>query len=61
MMIDVDWRHPFIDYLSEQKVPSDKNLAKQLKPPCQVLRPRRRLALHAGRIFKSTHEVRSQK
>jgi ribonuclease HI len=30
MMIDVDWRHPFIDYLSEQKIPSDKNLAEQL-------------------------------
>jgi hypothetical protein len=30
MMIDADWRQPFIDYLSEQKVPSDKNLAKQL-------------------------------
>jgi hypothetical protein len=30
MMIDVDWRQPFIDYLSEPKVPSDKNLAKQL-------------------------------
>jgi hypothetical protein len=30
MMIDVDWREPFIDYLSEQKVPSDKNLAEQL-------------------------------
>jgi hypothetical protein len=30
MMIDVDWRQPFIDYLSEQKVSSDKNLAKQL-------------------------------
>jgi hypothetical protein len=30
MMIDVDWRKPFIDYLSEQKVPSDKNLAEQL-------------------------------
>jgi hypothetical protein len=27
MMIDVDSRQPFIDYLSEQKVPSDKNLA----------------------------------
>jgi hypothetical protein len=27
MMIDVDWRQPFIDYLSEQKIPSDKNLA----------------------------------
>jgi hypothetical protein len=30
MMIDMDWRRPFIDYLSEQKVPSDKNLAEQL-------------------------------
>jgi hypothetical protein len=30
MMIDVDWRQPFIDYLSDQKVPSDKNLAEQL-------------------------------
>jgi ribonuclease HI len=30
MMIDVDWRQPFIDYLSEQKVLLDKNLAEQL-------------------------------
>jgi ribonuclease HI len=30
MMIDEDWRQPFIDYLSEQKVPSDKNSAEQL-------------------------------
>jgi ribonuclease HI len=30
MMIDVDWRQPFIDYLSEQKVPSYKNLAEHL-------------------------------
>jgi hypothetical protein len=30
MMIDVDWRQPFIDYLSEQKVPFDKNSAEQL-------------------------------
>jgi hypothetical protein len=30
MMSDVDWREPLIDYLSEQKVPSDKNLAEQL-------------------------------
>jgi hypothetical protein len=30
MMIDADWRQPFIDYLSEQKVPSDKTLAEQL-------------------------------
>jgi ribonuclease HI len=32
MMIDVDWRQPFIDYLSEHKVPSDKNSAEQLIP-----------------------------
>jgi hypothetical protein len=25
MMIDVDWRQPFINYIHEQKVPSDKN------------------------------------
>jgi hypothetical protein len=30
MMIDVDWRQPFIDYIHEQKVPSDKNMAEQL-------------------------------
>jgi ribonuclease HI len=24
MMIDVDWRQPFIDYIREQKVPTDK-------------------------------------
>jgi hypothetical protein len=30
MMIDVDWRQPFIDYIREQKVPIDKNLAEQL-------------------------------
>jgi uncharacterized membrane-anchored protein len=30
MMIDVDWRQPFIDYICEQKVPMDKNLAEQL-------------------------------
>src|SRR5687767_12983756 len=24
MMIDVDWRIPFIDYIKEQKLPSDK-------------------------------------
>jgi hypothetical protein len=29
MMIDVDWRQPFIDYIREQKVPK-KNLAEQL-------------------------------
>jgi hypothetical protein len=30
MMIDVDWRQPFIDYIREQKVPMGKNLAEQL-------------------------------
>jgi hypothetical protein len=30
MMIDVDWRQLFIDYLREQKVPSDKNFVEQL-------------------------------
>jgi hypothetical protein len=30
MMIDMDWRKPFIDYIREQKVRSDKNLAEQL-------------------------------
>jgi ribonuclease HI len=30
IMIDVDWRQPFIDYIREQKVPIDKNLAEQV-------------------------------
>jgi ribonuclease HI len=30
MMVDVDWRQPFIDYIREQKVPTDKNLAEQI-------------------------------
>jgi hypothetical protein len=30
MMIDVDWRQPFIDYIRAQKFPTDKNLAEQL-------------------------------
>jgi hypothetical protein len=30
MIIDVDWRQPFVDYIREQKVPTDKNLAEQL-------------------------------
>jgi hypothetical protein len=30
MMIDVDCRQPFIDYIREQKVPTDKNLVEQL-------------------------------
>jgi hypothetical protein len=30
MMIDVNWRQHFIDYIREQKVSSDKNLDEQL-------------------------------
>jgi ribonuclease HI len=30
MMIDVDWRQPFIDYIREQKVPTDKDWAEQI-------------------------------
>jgi ribonuclease HI len=30
MMINVDWRQPFTDYIREQKVPSDKNTSEQL-------------------------------
>jgi hypothetical protein len=30
MIIDVDLRQPFIDYIRKQKVPMDKNLAEQL-------------------------------
>jgi hypothetical protein len=30
MMIDVDWRQHFIDYICEQKVPTDKKLAEQI-------------------------------
>jgi ribonuclease HI len=30
MMIDVDWRQPFIDYIREQKVPTDKKFAEQI-------------------------------
>jgi hypothetical protein len=30
MMIDVNWWQPFINYIREQKVPSDRNLAEQL-------------------------------
>jgi hypothetical protein len=30
MMIDMDWRQHFIDYIREKKVPTDKNLAEQI-------------------------------
>jgi hypothetical protein len=57
MMIVVDWRQPFIDYIREQKVPSDKNLAEQLihRAKSYILV---RDKLYRGRIFRSTHEVR---
>jgi len=29
-MINVDWRQPFIDYIKEQKVPSDKSEAERI-------------------------------
>jgi predicted solute-binding protein len=51
MMIDVDYWQPFIDYLREQKVPSDKNLAEQLirRAKSYVLVGDK--ALQAGHIF----------
>jgi hypothetical protein len=58
MMIDVYWRQPFIDYLSEQKVPSDKNSAEQLVRRAKSYVLVRRQALQAGHILWSTHEVR---
>jgi hypothetical protein len=30
MMINVDWRQPFIDYIRNQKILSDKSIAEQL-------------------------------
>jgi ribonuclease HI len=30
MMINMDWRQPFIDYIREQKVPTNKNLTEQI-------------------------------
>jgi ribonuclease HI len=59
MMIDVDWRQPFIDYIREQKVLTDKNLAEQ------IIRQAKSYVLvgdklyKRGRHFWSTHEVRS--
>jgi ribonuclease HI len=60
MMIDVVWRQLFIDYIREQKVPTDQNLAEQLIPG-QVLRPSQGQALQAGCHFWSTHEVRTSR
>jgi hypothetical protein len=60
MMIDVDSRQPFIDYLSEQKVPSDNYLAEQL-----IRRAKSNVLVgdklyRRAPIFRSTHEVSSQ-
>jgi hypothetical protein len=55
MMIDIDWRQPFIDYIREQKVPLDKNLAEKLVR--RAICTSRRQALQAGCHFWSTHEV----
>jgi hypothetical protein len=59
MMIDVDWRQPLIDYIREQKVPTEKNLAEQIIRRAEVLCTSWRQALQAGCHFWSTHEVRS--
>jgi hypothetical protein len=49
MMIDVDWRQPFNDYLSEQKVPSDKNSAEQL------IRRAKSYVLVGDKLYKRAH------
>ena len=36
MMIDVDWRTPFIDYIKEQKLPSDKSEVEQVSRQAKV-------------------------
>jgi ribonuclease HI len=46
MMIDVDWQQPFIDFIREQKVPTDKNLAEQL------IRRAKFYALVGDKIYK---------
>jgi hypothetical protein len=56
-MIDVDWQ-PFIDYLSEQKVPSDKNSVQQLIRCAKSYVLVGDKLYKRGRIFWSTHEVR---
>jgi hypothetical protein len=61
MMIDVDWRQPFIDYIREQKVPTDKNLAEQiiLRAKFYVLvgdKLYRRGALLTVKIRQPSHE-----
>jgi hypothetical protein len=49
MMIDVDWRQPFIDYLSKQKVPSGKNSAEQL------VRRAKSFVLVRDKLYKGAH------
>jgi hypothetical protein len=57
MMIDVDWRQPFIDYIREQKVPTDKNLAEQIIRRVMMIDVHWRQALQVGRHIWNNHEV----
>src|SRR5687768_3129093 len=56
MMIDVYWRTPFIDYIKEHKLPSDKKKRTSLTM-LQELCSSRRQALQKRRIIRSTHEM----
>jgi ribonuclease HI len=51
MMIDVDWRQPFIDYIREQKVPSDKILAEQL------IRRAKSYVLVGDKLYRRVHHL----
>jgi ribonuclease HI len=46
MMVDMDWRQPFTDYIHEQKVPTDKNLAEQ------IIRRAKSYALVGDKIYR---------
>jgi hypothetical protein len=46
MMIDVDWRQPFIDYIREDS--NVQEFGRATRPPRQVLHPSRRQALQRG-------------
>jgi hypothetical protein len=48
-MIDEDLRQPFIDYLSEQKFASDKNLVEQL------IRRAKSYILVGDRLYRWAH------
>jgi ribonuclease HI len=60
MMIDVDWRQSFIDYICAEGS-HQQELGRANHPPGQVLRTSQRQALQAGHHFWSTHEVRSSR